>query len=153
LTKPRKKLPELAKLLPGSKQMKGLEDRYRKELGVTVEGGFVDSLDAEDMMLTSFLNRFVRAVNDNLPYYSDEQARKLLVETKGLMSWKVTVVFNRGGKVEDVRFKSTGSTELDQSLMRAIHAVGPLGSLPKSYDRDLLKVPFIYTLSDKRMSG
>jgi len=153
LTKPRKNLPELAKLLPSSNQMKGLEDRYRKELGVSLEGGFSRSLDSEDMMLTSFLSRFVRAVNDNLPYYSNEQARKLLVETKGLVSWKVTVVFNRGGRVEDIRFKSTGSSELDESLLRAIHAVGPLGALPKSYDKDLLRVPFIYSISGKRMSG
>ena len=144
--KPRKDLPDLAKLLPSSKHMKGLEDRYRKELGVSLEGGFSESLDSEDMMLTSFLSRFVKAVNNNLPSYSVEQLRKILVETKGAFFWKVTLVFNRGGGVEDIRFKSTGSRELDESLLRAIHAVGPLGSLPKRYDKDMLTVPFIVQL-------
>jgi len=150
---PRKKLPELAKLFPSSDQMKSLEDRYRKELGVSLDGGFSESLDSEDMMLASFLSRFVKAVNQNMPYYSGEQQRQILADTKGLVSWRVIIVFNRNGGIEDLRYKSTGSKELDDSLERAIHSVGPLGSLPKSYEKNLLKVPFIYSLTNRRLAG
>jgi protein TonB len=149
---PKKKLPELAKLFPSSNQMKGLEERYRKELGVALDGGFSESLDSEDLMLISFVSRFVDAVNARFPYYSQEQLRQILADTGGKVAWRVVVVFNRNGSVADIRYTSTGSKELDNTLERVLHSVGPLGALPKSFNRDQLKVPFIYSLS-RRLTG
>jgi protein TonB len=63
----------------------------------------------------------------------------------------VRITFNRKGDIEQVELlKSSGSDILDNEVLRALHHIGPIGSLPKGYTKDkfYLVASFHYGISN-----
>ncbi len=47
------------------------------------------------------------------------------------------ITFNRKGEVEKVDIlERLGSRILDDEVLRALHAIGPVGGFPKAYEKD-----------------
>ncbi|KAF0219176.1 MAG: periplasmic protein [Geobacteraceae bacterium] len=124
-------VPDISKLFPSAGKMAKLEDSYRKKYGPEVEEGETKFLNTEDIQFGSFLRRFETAVYGVWRYPTE--AARLGIE--GVTPVKIT--FNRKGEVEKVEIlESSGSRILDDEVLRTLHALGPIGSFPKGYDRD-----------------
>lgn len=130
--KPRERGGEdLARLFPSADRLARLEEGYRKKYGPEVEEGGTRFLNTDDIQFGSFLRRFETAVYGVWRYPSD--AARLGLE--GVTAVKIT--FNREGRVVDVQLlESSGSKILDDEVLRTLHALGPIGSFPKNYDKD-----------------
>jgi protein TonB len=132
LLKPREeRLPNLARLFPSPGNMARLEESYRKKYSQEVEEGETRFLNTEDIQFGSFLRRFETAVYGVWNY--PEEAAMHGIE--GMTPVKIT--FNRKGVIEQVQvLDSSGSSILDNEVLRTLHNIGPVGSLPKGYTKD-----------------
>jgi len=124
-------LPQLAKLYPSANKLARLEESYRKKYDTEVEEGDTKFLNSDDIRFGSFLRRFETAVY-GVWRYPTEAAR---AGVQGVTPVKIT--FNRKGEIESIQLlQSSGSKLLDDEVFRTLHALGPLGGLPKGYDKD-----------------
>jgi protein TonB len=132
LLKPREeRSSKLAKLFPSPANMGSLEESYRKKYSQEGEEGEAKFLNTDDIQFGSFLRRFETAVYGVWSY--PREATKLGIE--GITPVRIT--FTRKGDIELVEvLKSSGSDILDNEVLRALHHIGPLGSLPKGYTKD-----------------
>ena len=146
LLKPREERPSnLARLFPSPGNMARLEENYRKKYSQEVEEGETKFLNTDDIQFGSFLRRFETAVYGVWSY--PQEAAKLGIE--GMTPVRIT--FNRKGDIEQVELlKSSGSDILDNEVLRALHHIGPIGSLPKGYTKDkfYLVASFHYGISN-----
>ena len=146
LLKPREeRATNLARLFPSPGNMARLEESYLKKYSQEVEEGEVKSLDTDDVRFGSFLRRFETAVYGVWSY--PREATSLGIE--GMTPVRIT--FNRKGDIEQVEIlKSSGSDILDNEVLRALHHIGPIGSLPKGYTKDkfYLIASFHYGISN-----
>lgn len=125
------RLPNLAKLFPSAGNMARLEESYRKKYDSEVEEGKTRFLNTDDIQFGSFLRRFETAVYGVWSY--PQEAARLGIE--GMTPVKIT--FNRKGEIEKVELlDSSGSTILDEEVLRTLRLIGPVGSFPKSYNKD-----------------
>ncbi|MGD0844910.1 MAG: TonB family protein [Geobacteraceae bacterium] len=125
------KLPNLAKLFPSAGNMARLEESYRKKFDSEVEEGKTKFLNTDDIQFGSFLRRFETAVYGVWSY--PQEAARLGIE--GMTPVKIT--FNRKGEIEKVELLETsGSTILDDEVLRTLRLIGPVGPFPKSYNKD-----------------
>jgi periplasmic protein TonB len=123
--------PALSKLFPSADKLALLEEGYRKKYGPEVAEGEATFLNTDDITLGSFLRRFESAVY-GVWRYPPEAAR---MGIEGVTPVRIT--FNRKGEIEKVDLlHSSGSRILDDEVKRTLKAVGIIGPLPKSYDRD-----------------
>jgi len=124
-------VPELAKLYPSADRLARLEESYRKKYDTEVEEGETKFLNSDDIQFGSFLRRFETAVY-GVWRYPAEAARAGI---QGVTPVKIT--FNKKGEIERIQLlQSSGSRILDDEVFRTLHALGPLGGLPKGYDKD-----------------
>jgi protein TonB len=132
LLKPKEQgTPDLSRLFPTAEKMARLEEGYRKKYGPEVAEGETRFLNTDDIQFGSFLRRFETAVYGVWRY--PQEAAKLGVE--GVTPVKIT--FNRKGEIEKVEIlQSSGSSILDDEVLRTLRLVGPLGSFPKGYDKE-----------------
>jgi protein TonB len=146
LLKPKEeRASNLARLFPSPGNMARLEESYRKQYSHEVEEGEVKSLDTDDIRFGSFLRRFETAVYGVWNY--PREAAKHGIE--GMTPVRIT--FNRRGDIEQVELlKSSGSEILDNEVLRTLHHIGPIGSLPKGYTKDkfYLVASFHYGISN-----
>ena len=132
LLKPREEKPSnLAKLFPSPGNMAKIEESYRKKYSQEVEDGETKFLNTDDIQFGSFLRRFETAVY-GVWSYPEEAARRGI---EGMTPVKIT--FNRKGEIENVELlDSSGSSILDNEVLRTLHNIGRVGSLPKGYTKD-----------------
>jgi len=132
LLKPREeRAAHLARLFPSPGHMARLEESYRKKYSQEVEEGEVKSLNTDDIRFGSFLRRFETAVYGVWSYPQEAAMRGI----EGMTPVKIT--FNRKGEIEQVQvLESSGSSILDNEVLRTLHNIGPVGSLPKGYTKD-----------------
>ncbi len=146
LLKPREeRASNLARLFPSPGHMARLEESYRKKYSQEVEDGEVKSLNTDDIRFGSFLRHFETAVYGVWNY--PREAARLGIE--GMTPVRIT--FNRKGDIEQVEIlKSSGSDILDNEVLRALHHIGPIGSLPKGYTKEkfYLIASFHYGISN-----
>jgi protein TonB len=146
LRKPREEgAANLARLFPSPGNMARLEESYRKKYNQEVEEGEVKSLNTDDIRFGSFLRRFETAVYGVWNYPREAAKRGI----EGITPVRIT--FNRKGDIEQVELlKSSGSDILDNEVLRALHHIGPIGSLPKGYTKDkfYLVASFHYGISN-----
>jgi protein TonB len=130
--KPREeKLPNLAKLFPSAGNMARLEESYRKKYQEEVAEGETKFLNTDDIQFGSFLRRFETAVYGVWSY--PQEAARLGIE--GVTPVKIT--FNRKGEIENISImESSGSTLLDNEVLRTLRAIGAIGGFPKGYGKD-----------------
>ena len=96
-----------------------------------VEEGKTKFLNTDDIQFGSFLRRFETAVYGVWSY--PQEAARLGIE--GMTPVKIT--FNRKGEIEKVELLETsGSTILDDEVLRTLRLIGPVGPFPKSYNKD-----------------
>jgi periplasmic protein TonB len=130
----RKRSPEktdIARLFPSAGRLAAMENTYRKKYEAEVEEGDASFLNTEDVLFGSFLRRFETAIYGVWRYPSD--AARMGIE--GVTPVKIT--FNRKGEVEKVQLlESSGSKILDDEVLRTLHAVGPMGALPRGYPKE-----------------
>jgi protein TonB len=123
--------PELSKLFPSADKLALLEEGYRKQYGPEVTKGEAKFLNTDDITLGSFLRRFESAVY-GVWRYPPEAAR---MGIEGVTPVRIT--FNRKGEIEKVELlESSGSSILDDEVRRTLKAVGIIGPLPKTYDKE-----------------
>jgi len=124
-------IPDLAKLYPSADRLARLEEGYRKKYDTEVEEGDTKFLNSDDIKFASFLRRFETAVY-SVWRYPAEAAR---AGVQGVTPVKIT--FNRKGEIERIQLlQSSGNRLLDEEVFRTLHALGPLGGLPKGYDKE-----------------
>jgi len=125
------KLPSLAKLFPSPGKMARLEESYRKKYGSEVEKGETRFLNTDDIQFGSFLRRFETAVYGVWSYPEAAAIRGI----EGMTPVRIT--FNRKGDIESVEvLQSSGSSILDDEVLRTLHEIGSVGSLPKGYKKE-----------------
>ena len=125
------KAPGLSQLFPSAGKMARLEESYRKKYGPEVEEGETRFLNTDDIQFGSFLRRFETAVYGVWTYPQD--AARLGIE--GVTPVKIT--FNRRGEIEKVSIiESSGSTILDNEVLRTLSLIGPVGPFPKGYNKE-----------------
>jgi protein TonB len=111
--------------------MARLEESYRKKYSEEVAEGETRFLNTDDIQFGSFLRRFETAVYGVWSY--PQEAARLGIE--GVTPVKIT--FNRKGEIEKVSIiESSGSTLLDNEVLRTLRMIGPVGGFPKGYDKD-----------------
>ena len=146
LRKPREeRAANLARLFPSPGNLARLEESYRKKYSQEVEEGEAKSLNTDDIRFGSFLRHFETAVY-GVWNYPREAARRGI---EGITPVRIT--FNRKGDIEQVELlKSSGSDILDNEVLRALHHIGSIGSLPKGYTKDkfYLIASFHYGISN-----
>jgi protein TonB len=130
--------------------MAKLEEGYRKKYSDEVKESDTKFLNIDDIQFGSFLRRFETAVYGVWRYPSE--AVRLGIE--GTTPVKIT--FNRKGEVEKVEIlESSGSRILDDEVKRTLSRIGPVGSLPKNYDKDKFHLIafFHYGISSGSVQG
>ncbi|NVN99932.1 MAG: TonB family protein [Geobacteraceae bacterium] len=129
------KAPDTSALYPGADKMARLEESYRKKYGDSIAAGETSFFDKNDMLFGSFMSRFGKALDAVWKY--PESAGKLGIE--GITV--VMITFNRRGViVKRELLEGSGSKILDDEVLRAIDELGPVGSLPKGYDKDIFNL-------------
>lgn len=127
--------PDIAALYPGAARLERLEESYRKRYGAEVAEGDASFLNVDDIRFGSFLRRFETAVYGVWRYPAE--AAKLGIE--GITPVKIT--FNRRGEIIATELlQSSGSKLLDDEVMRTLKQIGPVGALPKGYDKEAFKL-------------
>ena len=127
--------PDIAALYPGAARLERLEESYRKRYGAEVAEGDASFLNVDDIRFGSFLRRFETAVYGVWRYPAD--AAKLGIE--GITPVKIT--FNRRGEIIATELlQSSGSKLLDDEVLRTLKQVGPVGALPRGYEKDAFKL-------------
>ena len=118
-------------LLPNAARMARLEENYRRRFADDLDEGSTRFLNTDDIQFGSFLRRFETAVY-GVWRYPQEAALKGI---EGVTPVKIT--FNRHGEiVRVVLLESSGSKILDEEVMRTLRLIGPMGSFPKTYNKE-----------------
>lgn len=132
LFKPKEQRPsDIARLYPSSGKLAQLEESYRIKFEDEVKESDTKFLNTDDILFGSFLRRFETAVYGVWRYPAE--AVKLGIE--GITPVRIT--FNRKGEIEKVELlESSGSRILDDEVKRTLNLLGPVGSLPKGYDKE-----------------
>ncbi|WP_237754309.1 energy transducer TonB [Geobacter sp. OR-1] len=141
---------DLAKLYPTSGKLARIEESYRKKYEEEVKESDTKFLNTDDILFGSFLRRFETAVYGVWRYPSE--AVKLGIE--GVTPVRIT--FNRKGEIEQVEIlESSGSRILDDEVRRTLGLIGPVGSLPKGYDKERFHLIafFHYGISSGSLRG
>ncbi|HOP39794.1 MAG TPA: TonB family protein [Geobacteraceae bacterium] len=126
-----KELPDLAKLYPSAERMAQIEERYRKKYDSEIKEGETLFLNSDDILFGSFLRRFETAVYAVWSY----PAAASRAGIQGITPVKIT--FNRKGEIENIHLlQSSGSRILDDEVLRTLRLIGPVGSLPRNYDKE-----------------
>ena len=108
-----------------------MEETYRRKFEKDIAEGDTKFLNTEDIQFGSFLRRFENSVY-GVWRYPEEAARKGI---SGITPVKIT--FNRQGEVVHVELlESSGAKILDDEVLRTLKSIGPVGSLPKGYEKD-----------------
>ena len=127
--------PDIAALYPGAARLERLEESYRKRYGAEVAEGDASFLNVDDIRFGSFLRRFETAVYGVWRYPAE--AAKLGIE--GITPVKIT--FNRRGEIIATELlQSSGSKLLDDEVLRTLKQIGPVGALPRGYEKDAFKL-------------
>ena len=125
------RVPNHPKLYPSALEMAKLEENYRKKYSEEVEEGETRFLNTDDIQFGSFLKHFQDKVY-GVWTYPEEAARRGI---EGMTPVKIT--FNRKGEIEHVELlESSGSTILDDEVLRTLHQIDRVGSFPKGYTKD-----------------
>ena len=125
------RMPDLARLYPSADRMEQLEESYRRKYEAEVKESDAKFLNTDDIMFGSFLRRFETSVYNVWRY--PPEAAKLGIE--GVVPVKIT--FNRQGEISKVEvLESSGSKILDDEVRRTLRLIGPVGSLPRGYDKE-----------------
>ena len=125
--------PQIAhsQLFPGAQRMAMLEEGYRRKFENDVAEGDTRFLNSDDIQFGSFLRHFEDAVY-GVWRYPQEAAQKGI---EGITPVRIT--FNRRGEIIKLELlESSGARILDDEVMRTLHAIGPVGSFPRGYDKD-----------------
>ena len=126
-----KELPDLAKLYPSAERMAQLEESYRKKYEAEVKEGETLFLNSDDILFGSFLRRFETAIYAVWTY----PAAASRAGIQGITPVKIT--FNRKGEIEKIQLlQSSGSRLLDDEVLRTLRSLGPIGNLPRNYDKE-----------------
>jgi len=119
------------RLFPGAGGMAQLEDSYRHKFEKDIAEGDTKFLNTDDIQFGSFLRRFENSIY-GVWRYPEEAARNGI---QGITPVKIT--FNRRGEIVHVELlESSGAKILDEEVFRTLKLVGPVGNLPKGYDKD-----------------
>ena len=111
--------------------MATLEDSFRRKFEKDIAEGDTKFLNTEDIQFGSFLRRFENSVY-GVWRYPEEAARNGI---SGITPVKIT--FNRRGEVMNVELlESSGAKVLDDEVFRTLKMIGPVGNLPKGYEKD-----------------
>jgi protein TonB len=120
-----------AQLFPGAGRMAKLEESYRRKYENEIAEGDTRFLNSDDILFGSFLRRFENSVY-GVWRYPQEAAMKGI---EGITPVRIT--FNRRGEIIATQLlESSGAKVLDEEVFRTLKLVGPVGSLPKGYDKD-----------------
>jgi len=123
------------RLFPGAGGMAQLEESYRRKFEKDVAEGDTTFLNTDDIQFGSFLRRFENSIY-GVWRYPEEAARNGI---QGITPVKIT--FNRQGVIVDVELlESSGSKILDDEVRRTLKLIGPVGNLPKGYNKDKFKL-------------
>jgi len=125
--------PQVAQpqLFPGAMRMAKLEEAYRRKFENDVAEGDTRFLNSDDIQFGSFLRHFEDAVY-GVWRYPQEAAQKGI---EGITPVRIT--FNRHGEITKVELlESSGARILDDEVMRTLREIGPVGSLPRGYNKD-----------------
>lgn len=115
--------------------MAQLEESYRRKFEKDVAEGDTTFLNTDDIQFGSFLRRFENSIY-GVWRYPEEAARNGI---QGITPVKIT--FNRQGVIVDVELlESSGSKILDDEVRRTLKLIGPVGNLPKGYNKDKFKL-------------
>jgi protein TonB len=126
---------DIARLYPSAQRLARLEEGYRKKYETEVEEGEAKFLNTQDIQFGSFLRRFETAVY-GVWHYPEDAAR---MGMEGVTAVKIT--FNRRGEVEHVQLlESSGSKILDDEVLRSLRSIGPMGSFPRGYDKEIFNL-------------
>jgi protein TonB len=120
-----------SQFFPSAQRLAKLEEGYRRKFENDVAEGDTRFLNSDDILFGSFLRRFENSVY-GVWRYPQEAALKGI---EGITPVRIT--FNRRGEITNVQLLETsGAKILDDEVMRTLRAIGPVGSLPKGYDKD-----------------
>lgn len=137
-----KDLPDLAKLYPSAERMAQIEERYRKKYEAEIKEGETLFLNSDDILFGSFLRRFETAVYAVWTY----PAAASRAGIQGITPVKIT--FNRKGEVEKIQLlQSSGSRLLDDEVLRTLRSLGPVGNLPRNYDKEYFNLVAFFEYS------
>ena len=118
-------------LFPAAMNMARIEESYREKYGPEAENGDTKYLDTDDIRFGSFLHHLENAVYANWRYPLEARQRGI----EGVTPVKIT--FNRSGEIVQVKLlDSSGSSILDDEVLRTLKQLGPIGSFPKGYTRE-----------------
>jgi protein TonB len=126
-------VPQIAQpqLFPGAQRLAKLEEGYRRKFENDVAEGDTRFLNSDDIQFGSFLRHFETAVY-GVWRYPQEAAQKGI---EGITPVRIT--FNRRGEIVKMELlESSGSRILDDEVLRTLRAIGPVGSLPRGYDKE-----------------
>lgn len=117
--------------MPSASKMAQIEESYRRRFADDLEDGTTRFLNTDDVQFGSFLRRFETAVY-GVWRYPQEAAMQ---GVEGVTPVRIT--FNRKGEIVNVKLlESSGSRILDDEVFRTLRLLGPMGNLPKTYNRD-----------------
>lgn len=120
-----------AQLFPGASRLAKLEESYRRKFENDIAEGDTRFLNSDDILFGSFLRRFENSVY-GVWRYPQEAAMKGI---EGVTPVRIT--FNRRGEIIGAQLlESSGAKVLDEEVFRTLKLVGPVGNLPKGYDKD-----------------
>ena len=120
-----------ARFFPDASGMAALEEGYRRKFGKDVTEGDTRFLNTDDIKFASFLRRFETSVY-GVWRYPEEAARNGI---RGITPVKIT--FSRSGEILNVELlESSGAKILDEEVLHTLKMIGPVGNLPKGYDKD-----------------
>lgn len=118
-------------LFPGASRLAKLEESYRRKFENDIAEGDTRFLNSDDILFGSFLRRFEGAVY-GVWRYPHEAAMKGI---EGITPVRIT--FNRRGEITGVQqLESSGARILDDEVLRALRAIGPVGGFPRGYDKE-----------------
>ena len=121
----------MARLMPSASKMAQLEENYRRKFADDVADGDTRFLNSNDVIFGSFLRRFETAVYGVWRYPQEAQLKGV----EGVTPVRIT--FNRKGEIVNVKLlESSGSRILDEEVLRTLRQIGPMGTLPRNYDKD-----------------
>ena len=127
------RVPQIAQpqLFPGAQRLAKLEEGYRRKFENDVAEGDTRFLNSDDIQFGSFLRHFETAVY-GVWRYPQEAAQKGI---EGITPVRIT--FNHSGEIVKIELlEGSGSRILDDEVFRTLRAIGPVGSLPRGYDKD-----------------
>lgn len=127
-----------------------LEDQWRQKYRKNVKDGDAVWLDSEQDLLSSFFRRLRNGIY-NVWNYPASAAR---AGQEGACLLEMT--FLKDGTIKSVKLlESSGTSILDKAAIAAVRKGGPYGSLPRTFDKDQLKIMafFRYDLKSSRTRG